>query len=746
MRILLTFGISFAAASAAGLLTFPGAVSLWLGALLCVYSVVSLIFRRVNRAAVLALGFSVGIFWCIGYQTLRMDPALLLCGQTELISGVVADYSTTTSGGIRVEADISIREVETSAVVWLSTEAALSPGDRFTAEAKLSDARQDGSYYYWADGIYVLAYGTTPPEIQPAARRSLRYLPRYISHKLKESLFCCVPADASGYAVALSTGDRSGLSALEKEHLKTAGIYHALALSGMHLTTLLGTVFLFVRQRRKRAVIGISLSVIFTVITGAPPSMVRACVMQCLVLLAPVLDREADAPTSLAAAALFLLLLNPCCLLGWNTQLSFTSMAGIILFSGKLQNAMLGDRTARKRRSKRYKKLLYAVTGSFSTTFSAMLPSLPLMMLYFGMFSLVAPLTNLLTGWVIAWTFRLSLLTGIAGMLIPGLGTGLGWILSLCVRYVSAVTAVLSRIPFAALYTNSVYVVLWVAFCYGVFALLLVMPKNKCRFITAGCCMVILLTVCIGFSLLENIGFIFTVLDVGQGQCLLAWVNEQTLMIDCGGPMGEAVGDTAAAYLNSLGEQRIDLLILTHYDSDHVCGVPELLRRVQVDKILMPDLTPEDETRREIEAAAAESQSEILYVNRELSGKMSSCQLSVFPAENSEADRNNSLAVLLSHGGTEILITGDMDAADERRLLRNHAIPDVDILVAGHHGSRYSTSQTLLSTVKPEIVVVSVGEKNTYGHPAPETLERISEFGAVIYRTDLHGTLRLKGA
>lgn len=745
MRVLLTFAASFAAASAAALLVLPNAAALGFGALLLVWSVVCLIYRRQNRAAILALGFSAGLFWCTGYQMFQMAPALDLCGQTAEISGIATDYSRKASGSIRVSAKISTNDVETASIVWLHTEEALSPGDRFTVSAKLADARQNGSYYDWSDGVYVLAYGIKPPEIQFAEKRSLRYLPQYIAHRLEASLIRCVPANAAGYAVALSTGDRSGLAALEKEHMKTAGIYHALALSGMHLTTLLGAVCFFVRQRRKRAAIGITISVLFTVITGSAPSMVRACVMQCLILLAPVLDREADAPTSMGAAALLLLLQNPCCLLGWNTQLSFTSMAGIILLSGRLQNAMLGDRAARKRRSKRLRRFLYAVTASFSTTFSAMVFSLPLMMLYFGMFSLVSPLTNLLTGWAVSWTFRLSLLTGLTGMLIPWLGTGLGLLLSLCVRYISAVAAGLSGIPFAALYTNSAYVILWVMFCYGTLALLL-MPKPKRRFITAICCTVLLLSVCIGFSLLENTCFIFTVLDVGQGQCLLARINDQTLMIDCGGSKGAAVGDLAASYLDSLGEQRIDLLILTHYDSDHVCGVPELLRRVHVDKVLMPDLMPAHEIRREIELAAVDTNSEILYVNKEMSGKMSGCQFSIFPAETTDTDRNNSLAVLISHGNNDILVTGDMDAAGERRLLRNNTIPDIEILVAGHHGSKYSTSQSLLNAVSPEIVVVSVGAKNTYGHPAPETLDRISASGAVIYRTDLNGTLRLKGA
>ena len=114
-------------------------------------------------------------------------------------------------------------------------------------------------------------------------------------------------------------------------------------------------------------------------------------------------------------------------------------------------------------------------------------------------------------------------------------------------------------------------------------------------------------------------------------------------------------------------------------------------------------------------------------------------------ADEAGSENNASLSVLLEHEETRILVTGDMDAAGERQLLRDHLLPQVSILVAGHHGSKSSTSDTLLSAVSPKIVVISVGE-NRYGHPAAETLSRITETGAAIYRTDQQGTIRLKEA
>ena len=101
----------------------------------------------------------------------------------------------------------------------------------------------------------------------------------------------------------------------------------------------------------------------------------------------------------------------------------------------------------------------------------------------------------------------------------------------------------------------------------------------------------------------------------------------------------------------------------------------------------------------------------------------------------------NSMCVLFEGENCAILITADRSAFGERLLLRKAALPDVDVLIAGHHGSAGSTSRELLEAVKPETVIISVGEGNVYGHPAPSLLQRLQDFGCSVYRTDLHGTV-----
>ena len=118
-------------------------------------------------------------------------------------------------------------------------------------------------------------------------------------------------------------------------------------------------------------------------------------------------------------------------------------------------------------------------------------------------------------------------------------------------------------------------------------------------------------------------------------------------------------------------------------------------------------------------------------------------QLRVFPPVAYTSDNEACLTILASFDQYDILATGDISIYAEQILLKRYDLPDIELLVAGHHGSRYATSEELLSETKPELVVISVGE-NRYGHPAKETLERIDASGATVLRTDQAGTITVR--
>ncbi len=727
MRILLRFSAAFAAGAALMLwLELPEVLSL-------VLLIPALLLHRRKGACILLLGVGVGIAWTGGYQSLVAHPALELAGQTVEITGTATDYSVPTDYGIRVPAELCGGTAQ--AVVWLSSDQPLKPGDQFTVTASLRAAER----YDQAEGIFLLAYGVGVPEYVQAEHVPPEALPRAVAHRLEESLRNAVPEDVLGYAMALTTGNREQISSLEREDLKRSGLYHLLALSGIHMTVLVGTLSGVCRGKRRRALVGIPLCVTFALVTGASPSVVRAAVMESMVLLAPLLGREQDSPTALGAALLLLTAHNPYCLFNWGMQLSFASMVGLMLLGGRVYGAM--DRRI-PAGPQGVRLLRRFALSSLAASAGALACTVPLMMLHFRMLSLAAPVAGLLAGWAVPWCFRGSLLTALVGLAFPEAAQALGWVLAWGFRYVQTIAALLGRLPFAALSTERMYGPVWVGLVYAVALLTVRTPRGDRRLAVPCCCAAVGLVFCLLFTMLPGRGLRMTMLDVGQGQCLIFSSGGHTVMVDCGGSYDELCGDMAAAELSAMGETRLDALILTHYDWDHTSGVGELLSRTGVSQVFLPEMESGEmeELTAEVEAAGAS----VCRVETRTSLTLGEGTVQIFPP-NSGIDRNNGLSLLVSCGEVQVLVTGDMDEDGERELLRTQEIPAVDVLVAGHHGSRYSTGTELLERAKPSVVLISVGQ-NSYGHPSGEALERICRSGAAVYRSDRNGTLRLKGA
>ena len=233
------------------------------------------------------------------------------------------------------------------------------------------------------------------------------------------------------------------------------------------------------------------------------------------------------------------------------------------------------------------------------------------------------------------------------------------------------------------------------------------------------------------------------VLDVGQGQSIVLASGGTFALVDCGSANSwKNPGEAAARQLASMGCKRLDYLCLTHYDKDHVSGVAGLLARLEVDTLLVPEGRDDAGLQAAVLSAAEAHGAAIRFITEEERLDFGEGTLRVYPPLGEAGDNERGLAVLASAGENDFLITGDMSAATEAKLLEAYALPDIEALAAGHHGSKYATSQALLEALEPETACISVGS-NSYGHPAEETLLRLARQGCAIYRTDLHGTIHL---
>jgi competence protein ComEC len=229
-----------------------------------------------------------------------------------------------------------------------------------------------------------------------------------------------------------------------------------------------------------------------------------------------------------------------------------------------------------------------------------------------------------------------------------------------------------------------------------------------------------------------------TVLNVGQGQSLILQSKGKNFLVDCGGDDPQIAADLAAETLLSMGIYRLDGIILTHYDSDHAAGIPYLMSRMSADYVYLPEPCEDEDIKRSILESAGNA---AVFVQEDIHLAWEQTTLSIFSPVFQFDDNESGLSVLFRGENCDILITGDLGITGEDKLVMDKGIPKLTALVAGHHGSSYSTGGSLLAATEPDYVFISVGENNRYGHPTQQVLERLEQYGCTVYRTDLDGTI-----
>lgn len=738
MRKLLWFTVGFTAACLVLVYlscgTVPLAEAAFFSCFVCFWGRKNPILRRV---AAIALGFGAACLWHQGYWTNYLSAAQKLDGQIQEAQIVITDYSYDTGYGRTAVGTILLEGKTYQVKVYLEEGETILPGTRVAGSFRFRMTTPDsgeGITTHSGKGIFLLLYGQEDVTLSKTQEDSAAIRVSRFRQQIRQALEALMPEDVYPFAKALLLGDTRDLSYEVSTQLKVSGIRHVVAVSGLHISilfALLRTVTL--RNRFVFAAVGIPMLALFAAVTEFTPSVSRACLMSGLMLVGQLLDREYDGMTSLSFAVLVMLLMNPLTVTSISFQLSAASVAGIFLFSAPIAQWMRSRMGSMKGKSLAAKAKRWLVT-SVSVTLSAMVTTTPLCAWYFGAVSLVGVLTNLLTLWVISFVFYGLLAANVLNLFWQSGAVWVARITSWLIRYVLWIAGTLSKIPVASLYTQSDYVVFWLIFVYLMLFVFALGKQKRARVFL--CCLGISLSAALLLSFLESslYGTCITVLDVGQGQSILLQSEGKTYLVDCGGDDAGAAADTAAEYLLSRGISRLDGIILTHMDKDHSAGVANLLKRVDADVLVVPPVSMEMDT----------GETQIMAADREVAFRWGNCELTVYGERLPGSNEENSICILFDTEKCDILITGDRNFQGESRLMRKTQLPKVDVLIAGHHGSAYATSEELLDTVCPEIVCISVGEDNFYGHPAPQTLQRIQSRGCIIFRTDLNGTITIR--
>lgn len=747
MRRLLMFALSFGAGTFLCQYVLPGqgqaAVSA--GALLLGLGLALLLRGRRRGAAVIcAVGLAAGIGWFSLYQWAFFAPAEALVGGEDVVTVELTDYARETAYGRKADVRVLDRGLRGKAVCYGGEElAALEPGNRLTVPVRYYTAGEitgESTTYYTARGVFLRLYCQGEPlAVEDGRAGALRYLPQRMARRLAESIRRVFSPETAGLIAALLTGEREGLDTQALSDLKASGLMHITAVSGLHcgiLIALLGA--LLGRRQRLTALVGYPVLLFYMVMVGCSPSVVRSCIMAGFLLAAPLAGREGDAPTALGAALLTILAGNPYAVASVSLQLSFAAVAGLLVVTPRVYAAM-----TRHSRAGWRGKLWRLCGASVSASLGTMAFTAPISAYYFRTLPLAAPVSNLLAVWAVPALFCGALLLTVLAIPFPGLAA-LAPLPEVLARYVLGVAGALARIPGQGVYFTGPTLGLWLGLVYVMAALCWISRARARTWVLAALSAAVCLTAvrAVPIRLARDSALLLAAVNVGQGAATLLGSGENAALVDCGSlytPQGP--GNTVAGIMDTCGWRKLDYVALTHYHADHANGLGELLARVEVERLLLPQLADNGSQaplQREVLALAERYQVPVTYVDTPAGFPLGEAELAVYPPLTRGEMNEEGLAVLVSCGAVDALITGDMAGRTEGLLTAAYDLPDIELLLVGHHGSGNSTSPALLEAVTPEVGIISVGE-NTFGHPAPEAMDRMAAAGMTLYRTDLQG-------
>lgn len=533
---------------------------------------------------------------------------------------------------------------------------------------------------------------------------------------------------------ALILGEREALPRAAERDLRSAGLSHILAVSGLHVG-LVGGALLLVGLRlglRARGALLLSTSgaALYGVLVGARPPVLRAVGMLSVAAAARLSGRRAGGLAALAWAAggVALVLPEEVPLPGF--QLSFTACAALLL-SGR---GASGSRSVRLARA----------------CLAAQLGTLPLVLLHFGRIAPFALPANLLGLPLVTAAVGASFLAALLHALWPGAG----WAVAALARETAGLlllsAELVAELPGSGRLVGAVGAPWCAASTLAV--LLAIGIRGPGRLLPGG---LFLLFLAAGPLRGEGTGppagaLEIVALDVGQGSAILVRAGGGArLLVDGGGSPGSdyPVGERRLLpQLRSLGVGRLDLVVLTHPDADHGEGLEAALEALPVGRLVLPGEDCGHPLARRLAASAARRGIPTEGWWAGYGESLGGLRLEVLaPARDSVCGGNDeSLVLRVDSEGGALLLPGDIERAGESSLLARGAGLGARVLVLPHHGSAGSSSEAFLEAVRPELVLVQAGRANPYGHPDPGLLEELRRRRVRVYRSDRDGVVRAR--
>lgn len=229
-------------------------------------------------------------------------------------------------------------------------------------------------------------------------------------------------------------------------------------------------------------------------------------------------------------------------------------------------------------------------------------------------------------------------------------------------------------------------------------------------------------------------------IDVGDADCMLIQQGNKSMLIDAGNNLDE---DVIRKYLLGLGIKKLDVVVGTHVDEDHIGSMDAIISNFEVEKIYMPESNISTKYLEDVKHAISKKGLQITAPVPEQSFNLGEavCTILAPISLGYEQSNNYSIVIRMQYGNTSFLFTGDAESISEREMMRRGLDLNSDVLKLGHHGSIRSTTAEFLERVNPQYAVIMVGKNNNYRHPHKRTMEKLKGKGIKVYRTDENGTI-----
>ena len=594
--------------------------------------------------------------------------------------------------------------------------------------------------------------------------------------------------DTASLLLGLTLGYTQSIDEKIKQNFSESNISHILAISGMHVSyiaSILIYVFNKMFGKRKSIILTNIFLIIYMSITGFSTSVMRACIMYIVALSACLLCRKSDTWNNIGMALLIILIYNPFLIQNLSLQLSFLGTIGILVFERNFSKNlheyihMLNYKNKYpviNEKGKLYKCII-KIADSISVTFSACIAVIPIIATSFN----IVPFFSILVSAFISLIISPIIIIAMITVFIPinFIQKILSIVITPLIKFLIFLAKVGSLIPFNKIYvkTPSIWQII-IYYLIVIFINIAVKIYNKKKITSVERrfknllslakynmkknnkkIIVSILIICTIFTIIKivpkNLKIYF--IDVGQGDCtLIVTPRGKKILIDGGGSEFGSydVGkNTLLPYLLDRKINKIDYIMISHLDTDHVGGLFYVIENLRVEKVVISkqqektenlekliDILNQGKVQLELVEAG-----DFINIEKNLNFNILWPDSKNFITDN--AINNNSIVAKLVYKDFSMLFTGDIEEVAENRLVNmyksNNTLKST-VLKIPHHGSKSSSTKEFLEKINPKIALIGVGENNRYGHPSEDIIKRLERLQCLIFRTDLMGEIMLE--